>query len=312
MAQWYVKDLSKITGVSVQTLHHYDRIHLLKPSLRLSNGYRLYSEKDLLQLQQIVALKYFGFELAQIKEILAGNVSIVDHFSVQANFLAEKANNLLEASRTLNTILADCSPDKSIPWETIIKLIEVYRMTQQLEKTWAGKVFTPEELKQYAKFEANLSTHYTAEEKQTFEESWEQLTDQIKNNLYKSPQSEFGLGIAKQVMDLINDLYGKENANLKHSIWENGFKKGYMEGDQYLAPEIVAWLDKAIDAYHRGRIYRLLDQVGPNASPNLTTQWQTLMEEMFGNSQAQKQNVINLAMTDDKVSIAARKWLQQF
>lgn len=46
MAEWYVKDLSKLTGVSVQTLHHYDRIDLLKPSVRLSNGYRIYSETD--------------------------------------------------------------------------------------------------------------------------------------------------------------------------------------------------------------------------------------------------------------------------
>jgi len=38
MAQWYVKDLSKLTGVSVQTLHHYDRIGLLKPSIRLPNS----------------------------------------------------------------------------------------------------------------------------------------------------------------------------------------------------------------------------------------------------------------------------------
>ena len=59
MTQWYVKDVSKITGVSVQALHHYDRIDLLKPSYRRANGYRLYSEKDLMTLQQIVALKFF-------------------------------------------------------------------------------------------------------------------------------------------------------------------------------------------------------------------------------------------------------------
>lgn len=50
MTKWYVKDLSKITGVSTQTLHHYDRIDLLKPSIRLANGYRVYSENDLLKL----------------------------------------------------------------------------------------------------------------------------------------------------------------------------------------------------------------------------------------------------------------------
>ena len=57
MAQWFVKELSKLTHISVQTLHHYDRIDLLKPSVRLENNYRLYSEKDLFKLQQIIALK---------------------------------------------------------------------------------------------------------------------------------------------------------------------------------------------------------------------------------------------------------------
>ena len=51
MKQWYAKELSQITQVSVSTLHHYDKIGLLKPELRQSNGYRLYSEKDLLKLR---------------------------------------------------------------------------------------------------------------------------------------------------------------------------------------------------------------------------------------------------------------------
>lgn len=68
MKQWYVKELSQLTNVTMQTLHHYDRIDLLKPSVRLDNNYRLYSEKDLLKLQQIIALKFFGFELGQIKK----------------------------------------------------------------------------------------------------------------------------------------------------------------------------------------------------------------------------------------------------
>ena len=71
MKQWYAKELSQLTQVSVRTLHHYDKIGLLKPSLRQSNDYRLYSEKDLLKLQQIIALKFFGFELSQIKLLLA-------------------------------------------------------------------------------------------------------------------------------------------------------------------------------------------------------------------------------------------------
>src|SRR5271154_5962614 len=126
MTQWYVKDLSKLTQVSVQTLHHYDRIGLLEPSVRLANGYRLYSEKDLLKLQRIIALKFFGFKLSKIKSLLDMDIDMIDHFSVQSQFLEDKAKTLLEASSALKNIVSNCSRDKSIPWETIIKLIEIY------------------------------------------------------------------------------------------------------------------------------------------------------------------------------------------
>ena len=59
--QWYIKEFSQLTKVSVRMLHHYDKVGLLKPSVRLLNGYRLYSEKDMLKLQQIIVLKSFGF-----------------------------------------------------------------------------------------------------------------------------------------------------------------------------------------------------------------------------------------------------------
>jgi DNA-binding transcriptional MerR regulator len=69
--------------VSVRTLHYYDKIDLLKPSLRLTNGYRLYSDKDLLKIQQIIALKFFGFELSQIKLLLVKQDDIVENLVMQ-------------------------------------------------------------------------------------------------------------------------------------------------------------------------------------------------------------------------------------
>ncbi len=120
--------------MSVQTLHHYDRIGLLNPSVRLPNGYRLYSEHDLLRLQQIIALKFFGFELSQIDVLLSTEMNILDHFAAQANLLDDKVRALHEASGALRRIISNCDRDQLIPWKTIIELIEVYRMTQSLEK----------------------------------------------------------------------------------------------------------------------------------------------------------------------------------
>ena len=128
MTQWYVKELSKLTKVSVRTLHHYDRIGLLKPSIRLENNYRVYSEKDLLTLQQILALKFFGFELARIKTLMQEEINILDHFRAQQQFLEQQVKSLQAASKTIEAILCESSSNKSIPWKTIIKLIEDYQI----------------------------------------------------------------------------------------------------------------------------------------------------------------------------------------
>ncbi|WP_371218700.1 MerR family transcriptional regulator [Orientia tsutsugamushi] len=60
-----VKELAKISGVSVRTLHWYDEIGLLKPFSKRANNYR-YEEQQLLRLQQILFFKELGFALNDI------------------------------------------------------------------------------------------------------------------------------------------------------------------------------------------------------------------------------------------------------
>jgi len=67
-----VKQVAKLSGVSVRTLHHYDEIGLLKPARIGANGYRFYGEAELLTLQQILFYRELGFELSQIKKLLPG------------------------------------------------------------------------------------------------------------------------------------------------------------------------------------------------------------------------------------------------
>ena len=65
-----VRQLARLSGVSVRTLHFYDEIGLLKPAYQAANGYRFYEEPQLLNLQQILFYRELGFELKQIKEML--------------------------------------------------------------------------------------------------------------------------------------------------------------------------------------------------------------------------------------------------
>lgn len=127
MAQWYIKELSKLTQVSVRTLHHYDEIGLLKPSVRQPNGYRLYSEKDLLNLELIQALKFFGFSLSQIANLMEKNSDLLSHLYAQKNILQAQLGQLSEADLILDSVIRNLEQG-SILFEDIVKLIEGYRM----------------------------------------------------------------------------------------------------------------------------------------------------------------------------------------
>lgn len=65
-----VKEVSKLTGVSVRTLHHYDAIGLLTPTEVTKAGYRLYDDEALKRLQQILLFRELQFPLKEIKTIL--------------------------------------------------------------------------------------------------------------------------------------------------------------------------------------------------------------------------------------------------
>ena len=65
-----IRQMAGLAGVSVRTLHHYDRIGLLKPESVNPAGYRLYAEHDLEKLQQILFFKELGFSLKQAGEII--------------------------------------------------------------------------------------------------------------------------------------------------------------------------------------------------------------------------------------------------
>lgn len=65
-----VKEISYLTGISVRTLHYYDEIGLLKPTEKSDAGYRLYDDKALETLQQILFFREFDISLKEIKAVL--------------------------------------------------------------------------------------------------------------------------------------------------------------------------------------------------------------------------------------------------
>src|SRR5690606_41967328 len=70
MREYTVKQLARLAGVSIRTLHHYDQIRLLRPKTRTAGGYRVYGEAELLRLQQILFYRELGVPLEESRDIL--------------------------------------------------------------------------------------------------------------------------------------------------------------------------------------------------------------------------------------------------
>ena len=96
---YQVKDAARLAGVSVRTLHHYDSIGLLKPSGRTDAGYRLYTDDDLLRLQQILIGRALGLSLEEIRRSLDD-----PRFDRKAALLEQKAR-LSERARETESML---------------------------------------------------------------------------------------------------------------------------------------------------------------------------------------------------------------
>ena len=103
---YLIKTVSKISGVSVRTLHHYDEIGLLSPK-KQENGYRHYSEEDMSFLQMILFYKYLGFPLKKIKELLKQKDSeILEHLRMQLNLMQKEKQKLITLIDTLEKTIA--------------------------------------------------------------------------------------------------------------------------------------------------------------------------------------------------------------
>ncbi len=99
--KYTIKKLAEMTGVTTRTLRYYDDINLLKPSEVNENNYRIYDEKNVNKLQQILFYRSLNFPLQEIKKIMDD-----PNFSRIAALKKQK-QLLLKEQAKINTLLTN-------------------------------------------------------------------------------------------------------------------------------------------------------------------------------------------------------------
>jgi DNA-binding transcriptional MerR regulator len=128
-----VREFAELAGVTVKALHYYDRLGLLTPG-RTETGYRVYSDRDLERLEQIVALKFLGMPLKHIQAVLERTALELPHaLRLQRKALEDKQVLLTRAIRAVRAAEESLEPGKPADPAILKKIIEVVNMPDGIE-----------------------------------------------------------------------------------------------------------------------------------------------------------------------------------
>jgi DNA-binding transcriptional MerR regulator len=284
MAEWRIKEMSELTKTSVRMLRHYDKIGLLKPSYRAANDYRYYTAQDLATLQQIVALKYFGFNLNTIKDILQKHQNIYAHLHAQQQLIKQQYDHLQQVSEVLGNILKRLAPDEIPTWNDLTTLIEGYHMTEhlrdKLKKSWAGKALTESQFEEYLVMYEQFPNEFAMRDK---------LIAQLNNNEFgdpTGPDGEYFMAAMYDIARKIKKVFAQQ-AKLGSSILAS-MQSGQLTQLE-MTPEGIHWISQATYAYWLKRWDKIYDDIISNlhadpegqAGKKIAGEWTGLINEYF-------------------------------
>lgn len=212
-----VGQLAKRMGTTVRTLQYYDKEGLLSPSAESEGGRRLYTDKDMIQLYQILTLKSVGFSLDDIKNQLPSLDSVDDvakALSLQAEIIEQKVKGLSESLRELEILKEEVLRMKSVDFKKYADIIVNLQMKNQFYKLI--KHFDDKTMD-------SLRMNFD-------KSSGEKIMDRI-NAMYSkaygffkdgvTPESEEGQNFAKEFWAVVMEFTGGDEEMIKNLINTN-------------------------------------------------------------------------------------------
>lgn len=145
-------EIARIAGVSLRTIRFYDTKGLLKPVSYSDAGYRYYDQGSILVLQRILMLKYLGFSLQEIEEMLKVKGDIDTHLAEQKELLVKRKAHLEKMIGAIETLEKSSGEDK---WNHLIRLLKLITEDERIKEQYK----TAENLEKRINIHAYYSTN---------------------------------------------------------------------------------------------------------------------------------------------------------
>lgn len=240
-----VKEVAAITGVSIRTLHYYDEIGLLVPGARTGAGYRLYTDDDLLRMQQILIGRSLGLPLEEIRLWLDDpRFDYITSLRTRRTQLLDKmqeTNAMIDAIDRTLAVLTE--PKNEIDFEDIFDGFDPTAFQDEVQSRWGDtKMFEQTQ---------RLTSNYTKEDWLTIKSDSDTIFRDAAAAMAQEvpPDSATASDIVERHR-LHNcrwyyDLSPQMHANLA-DMWESDDR--YRKNIDRFAPGLTAWLAKSVRA----------------------------------------------------------------
>ena len=172
-----VGELARRTGLTVRTLHHYDEIGLLRPSLHTEAGYRLYTDRDIARLQQVLSLRQLGLSLEEIRNCLdQPGFSPLEVIRLHVARLREQIELQRRLCEGLEALAASFHGAEEVSADAFLQAIEVMNMIENY--------YTPEQLESLRKRHEEAAAA-GVDDVQQGTAAWQELYAQLKVEMEK-------------------------------------------------------------------------------------------------------------------------------
>ena len=197
-----VGEVAKKMDVTVRTLQHYDREGLLRPSAVSEGGRRLYTDKDIIKLHQILSFKHLGFSLDDIKNRLSPldtPAEVASILAAQADAVRQKIENLSQSLKELEALREEVLQMQTVNFKKYADIIVNLQMKNDFY--WLIKHFDDQTLD-------HIRSHFDKDSGKAFMDTFMQLQDEAirLQNAGVPADSDEGQNFAKAYWNMITDF----------------------------------------------------------------------------------------------------------
>lgn len=240
-----IGELARKMNTTVRTLQYYDKEGLLKPSVQTAGGRRLYTNKDMIKLHQILSMKFLHFSLDDIKNRLISldtPQEVSKTLNEQAQLIKEKITNLTEALGAIEALKGEVEHMQTVDFDKYADIIKLLQLKN--ENYWVVKFFDN-------KLMGHLKNNFTEETGKALFTKWQRLCEETVQLKIAGevPEGVKGQKIAKEWWSMVLEFTGGdmsmlpelERFNNNKDEWNNEWKEKQAAVDEFIGTALQVY-----------------------------------------------------------------------